>query len=267
MYLSELYLFTGHSASTECDGDTCGKIKLEDFMNQDKIETALTCNLVSTYISSADKVLTSFIRNIIKAPSSNLQSNQYHLQILTTDEGKIRVKGILWPCFMNRINLLGVDQSINEAEEEKIKKEFLEKVDESITVTANSDILNNFLKTSSLQSQKIVSMVNEYQTHICLDLDCSKCQSTPLPSLVTMLPVTPKNPNNFDAATSLLKCFHEKLMSSTINAIENLTTIQWLNSIEEDAEVLESADDYFRQGLVKGVKLCLNPYFFGWLEK
>ena len=22
-----------------------------------------------------------------------------------------------------------------------------------------------------------------------------------------------------------------------------------------------------RQGLVKGAKLCLNPYFFGWLEK
>jgi len=22
-----------------------------------------------------------------------------------------------------------------------------------------------------------------------------------------------------------------------------------------------------KQGLVKGAKLCLNPYFFGWLEK
>ena len=24
---------------------------------------------------------------------------------------------------------------------------------------------------------------------------------------------------------------------------------------------------YVNQGLVKGAKLCLNPYFFGWLEK
>ena len=28
-----------------------------------------------------------------------------------------------------------------------------------------------------------------------------------------------------------------------------------------------SVIDYVNQGLVKGAELCLNPYFFGWLEK
>ena len=28
-----------------------------------------------------------------------------------------------------------------------------------------------------------------------------------------------------------------------------------------------NCDEAFLQGLVKGTKLCLNPYFFGWLEK
>ena len=33
------------------------------------------------------------------------------------------------------------------------------------------------------------------------------------------------------------------------------------------AAMLVSLYFYTYQGLVKGAKLCLNPYFFGWLEK
>ena len=38
-------------------------------------------------------------------------------------------------------------------------------------------------------------------------------------------------------------------------------------SSPEFLDVIASLDLGYEQGLVKGAKLCLNPYFFGWLEK
>ena len=42
-----------------------------------------------------------------------------------------------------------------------------------------------------------------------------------------------------------------------------------LHGLFKNAHPGVNANTYmqYNQGIVKGAKLCLNPYFFGWLEK
>ena len=58
--------------------------------------------------------------------------------------------------------------------------------------------------------------------------------------------------------------FYRKYVVNLIYQAEDRTTGTYSNSRDENIKVKFM---YEKQGLVKGAELCLNPYFFDWLEK
>ena len=63
----------------------------------------------------------------------------------------------------------------------------------------------------------------------------------------------------------------EELLVSAQNKSQDSPSAPFINvaveQLKRATSELNNAMKRVGQGLVKGAKLCLNPYFFGWLEK
>ena len=57
------------------------------------------------------------------------------------------------------------------------------------------------------------------------------------------------------------------MLTLSLTPISMVRSLKMIPSIPDMEASFPEMSDYSRQGLVKGAELCLNPYFFGWLEK
>ena len=103
-------MFQGHDASTPCS-DNCPKILLTEYLDQEGLTLEPD---IATYVTSVDQSINSFITNVLKSPSSQLQTEHFHLNISFDEKGQVVMEGLTWPiCFQN-VNLVPLNNTITE---------------------------------------------------------------------------------------------------------------------------------------------------------
>ena len=73
---------------------------------------------MSTYVSSVDQLINSYIANVLKSPSHQFQADNFHLNISFDKEGQVTLEGLIWPKSFRDYNLLPYDVTITEEQKE-----------------------------------------------------------------------------------------------------------------------------------------------------
>ena len=225
-----------HEAGTECTAH-CEKVNLEEFLQENEINMALTTRNVSTYASASNIFFKSYISNIIKSPASSLFSEDYHFQTVFNDDGSLKVVGVTWPEKMKKMNLIKVDGSISENDVKAIQKDYLELVGNNILTTSEVDVLREKFHMSETEAQEIAALVAKHQIHFCQS--CPRCEDPELPSLEQSLTVTSNDLRNIATTTKLRNFFVRKLKNLSLEDLETLGTEEW---VEELSELVENSE-------------------------
>ena len=234
------FVHQGHSTSRECDGNSCQKITLNEYLDRNPEELQLTNENVTTYICSVDKFINSFISNIVTSPGAPLSAQEYHFRVKFNDEGIACLEGLIWARSLQKINLLNVDKSLTDDQKKDIKLDYLEKIKSSIASTSDIELLKTQFNLTDRDCERIQSTIARDPMHYCGE--CFKCKNPPMPSLETLLCVTPDDEDHENILVSerFVRLFKSKLRNLEQHEIEATTTLDWIQSIcyEVDHEII-----------------------------
>ena len=231
------FVHQGHTASRECNRTNCQKIAIEEYLVGNSDELLLTNENVTSYICSVENFIHSFISNVITSPASQLSPQEYHFRVKFDDNGIARLEGLFWPISLQKINLLKLDKSLSDEGSLAIKQEYIEKIESSIAATSDIELLKVQFGLSDADCEKMNNFLAKDQMHHHCG-ECFQCLNPPMPSLETMLCVTPDPEflENILVSSRFSKLFKSRLLILDQQNIEATTTYEWSQSILEEAE-------------------------------
>lgn len=228
------FVHLNHKCDTDCS-KSCIKIPLEEYLEQVNFNyDNLKTKYLSTYLSSIKLKFSSLIRNFVKSASSPLQSEDYHFQLFFNLDNSIEIRGLLWPKFINDINLqLGEDRS---SFDENLKEDLIKEVDLIILATSNKNVLIKTLGISVSQANDLEKTILKHQYHQCHgDSKCSDCENPQLPLLDST--VMEWSPNLFNCKQ--IQNWMLDILQSTIEEDNlDLATEEWLHQILNSGRIV-----------------------------
>ena len=122
--------------------DNCHEVEISEFIkDHPEYEVTLTDKNVSTFTSSTEQFVHSFIQNIIKCPASVFESSEYHFQVQCVSDDMFKMKGIIWPSKIKKMNLINVDKTLSQEDIEEIRQDYLRFVDNNICSSSKLEVL------------------------------------------------------------------------------------------------------------------------------
>ena len=264
--LETKYLIHNHQADVDC-GASCVKQKLEDYLNvDDKQDIKLKTKHLSTYVSSSQNKLNSFVRNFVKSSASDLHSEDFHFELTFSYKGMIKIEGFCWPSQLNNLNIQVTKPQI----EPEVRTESIRYIDSAICTTSDAQLLKAKYLLSDAEANEVSQLVNGLQFHFCQDENCKYCIQPKLPSLETMLIECPKNPGNLMAAKLLNNFIISKLRELKEVEVTSLKSGEWIENVfeqysgncvtDDNAVKLILADETFKFEIDDRMKSQLKKY-------
>ena len=232
--------FPEHDSSSACSED-CPKITLAEYVEQNGVPSDPD---MGTYISSVEKLLNSYISNVIKSPASSFSSETYHFVISFAADGQIKMEGLVWPRCFEEYNLIQLDETISPDMAKDIKLDILQKVKSCISASSNIRLIRSqFCQNNETEAPVLHKLIEAHQIHICKSEDCSRCNDPPLPSLECKFKKVPESPENIPTCIRFLKIMKRILLSMSIEDIKSTATVEWLQEVwEEHVEISEPVE-------------------------
>ena len=233
-------LFPEHDSSSACRED-CPKITLAEYVEQNGGPSVPD---MGTYISSVEKLVNSYISNVIKSPASSFSSETYHFVISFATDGHIKMEGLVWPRCFEEYNLIPLDETISPDRAKDIKLDILQKVKSCISASSNIRLIRSqFCQNNETEAPVLHKLIEAHQIHICKSEDCSRCNDPPLPSLECKFKKVPESPENIPTCIRFLKIMKRILLSMSIEDIKSTATVEWLQEVwEEHVEISEPVE-------------------------
>ena len=233
-------LFPGHDSSSACS-ENCPKITLAEYVEQNGVPSVPD---MGTYISSVEKLVNSYINNVIRSPASQFSSETYHFVISFATDGQIKMEGLVWPRCFEEYNLIQLDETIPPDRVKDIKLAILQKVKSCISASSNIRLIRSqFCQNNETEAPVLHKLIEAHQIHICKSEDCSRCNDPPLPSLECKFKKVPESPENIPTCIRFLKIMKRILLSMSIEDIKSTATVEWLQEVwEEHVEISEPVE-------------------------
>ena len=227
-----------HGNDVDCTPD-CRKTRLETYLLDNPFDIqAVHYKYLSSYISSAQLKLNSFIRNFVKSPVSDLHSDNYKITVEYNLDGSIELSGFIWPNKLEELNIQFANYPIVELDQDVVIQS-LNYVDTTLTCSTDTEHLMEYFNLSQMDADHVSALAQEYQFHYCHASDCNKCQEAALPSLETCFVRIPVGcySINLGTAEKLKKIMVNKLKQLSANEVFSLTTEEWLKDIDKSIEI------------------------------
>ena len=143
------------------------KVDLKDYIINKNNDVSLNINNISTYMVFAEKFTSSFIKNIILAPSSLLESPHYDFHFHFGKNNKIKLIGVIWPTLIQSKNLIGFDLSLSEQQKLEIRQNYLDIIDQCVTTSSNEKYLRSKFNMTENDAKITGNLALENQNQIC----------------------------------------------------------------------------------------------------
>ena len=221
------YLFAGHDSSSACIED-CVTVTEDTYQGLDESSPD-----VSTYVSSVDSKVSSFLKNIIKSPASPFESQIYFLQVNFNRKGEASLEGVIWPKKFQNINMSLIDDSFKFDVE---LEELVNLLKCYISTSSNKNSLKEQFSLCDQEAKHIEKLVKTNQLHLCEDSECEKCIDPPLPSLEWIITKCPDEMENIYSSKKLLGALKSHLTSLPREDLLTMSTLDWLEQLWDEME-------------------------------
>ena len=234
---------SGHDASSPClEVEECLKVPLTEYLQQEDISVQPK---MGTYISSVEKLINSFITDVLKSPSSKMMTEDFHFNISFDSLGQVIIEGLIWPICLQDLNLMQFNKDLSSEQIGEKKAEIVDILRKSISSSSNVRVIMSQYNMSETEAIQMSRLVETHQTHVCQNEDCSRCQAAPLPSLRCFFKQFPESPENIPTSKRFLKLMKAKLHSLSVEDIRNMATYEWLQSVWEEVDVSEPEENNY----------------------
>ena len=221
-------MFAGHDSSSACV-EECITVTEDTYQGLD-----VTTPDISTYVSSVDSKVNSFLKNIIKSPASPFESQIYFLQVSFNSKGEASLEGVLWPQKFRNINLSLIDDSFKFDVE---LEELVNLLKSCISTSSKKQSLKEQFSLCDQEAKDIEKLVKTNQLHLCEDeSECEKCSDPPLPSLEWIITKCPVETANIYSSKRLLGALKTNLMSLPREDLLTMSTMDWLEQVWDEME-------------------------------
>ena len=186
---------------------------------------------VSTFVSSLFQRCSNFVQHIVKNQSTEIRSTDFYFRTSFDRNGNACVNGVMWPLKLNEINKELHDLSYcSDNISEETKMQTFNFFARNLSTSSNQSELQDQLDLSEDEAADVLELVNTYQKNLHRN-------DPPLPTLCYMwCDYESFNPNKYSAET--LKGFMiRNLMNLSIEEKENLSTLEWISSLEIKLQV------------------------------
>ena len=237
---------SGHDASSPCP-DECQKVPLTEYLQQ---EYNSVNPKMGTYISSVEKLINSFITDILKSPSSKMMTEDFHFNLAYDNVGQVLMEGLIWPICFQDFNLMQFNKDLSIEEIGEKRAEIVDIIRKNISCSSNVRVIMAQYNLNESEAVRMATLVETHQIHVCQDQDCSRCQSAPLPSLQCLFKQFPESPENIATSKRFLKVMKANLHSLSVEDVRNLATYEWLQRVWDEVDISEPEENnYWRISL------------------
>ena len=221
------YFVAGHDSSSACV-EECVTVTEDTY--QGLVESNPD---ISTYVSSVDSKVNSFLKNIIKSPASPFESQIYFLQVTFNRKGEASLEGVIWPKKFQNINMSLIDDSFKfDVELEELVNLFKC----CISTSSKKQSLKEQFSLCDQEAKNLEKLVKTYQLHLCEDSECEKCSDPPLPSLEWIITKCPDEMENIYNSKRLLGALKSNIMSLRREDLLTMSTVDWLEQLWDEME-------------------------------
>ena len=235
-----------HDASSPCP-DECEKVPLSEYLQQEDISVDPK---MGTYISSVEKLINSFITEILKSPSSKMMTEDFHFNISYDTLGQVIMEGLVWPISFKDYNLIQFKKDLSTEQIREKKAEIVDILRKNVSSSSNVRVIMSQHNTNESEAIRMARLVETHQVHVCQQEDCSRCQAAPLPSLQCLFKQFPESPENIATSKRFLNILKAHLHSLSVEEIRNMATYEWLQNVWEKVDISEPEEnDYWRISL------------------
>ena len=216
--VTSYYVHPDHKSDEDCSDDCKARIDLLRFLETETFDVSTLRNRhIGTYLSSVQQKVTSFVKNIIQAPSEELFAENYHILLAFDLNGQARLVGVTWPTELEKMNL---DIAQNKGKLTQ-RAELLAFMDRNISVSSDARILRSVYNISETEAKELSALVKKHQVHMYDD-------SPELPSLKSFLTEV-SSVSNFETSKIMLKCMIDLMKSLHHEQKMALSTYDWLD--------------------------------------
>ena len=231
-YRSE-YWVHNHKADQDCSR-SCRKVLLKDYLDEHDFDSSsINTKYLSSYASSVQTKINSFLRNFVKAPSSSLHSDQYQAQLCFNMDNTVEIDGQIWHDSFDEINLEIGRGSTSFGKE--LKEDLVKQVDSILIATCDRQTLMERFDIPNDQAVELAKLIIRNQYHWCSGtVKCFQCETLNLPLLVSsVLEWSP----NLAVCQDFKEWIRTKLKQLPESLLLDLSTEDWLMQLFSSDEV------------------------------
>ena len=200
---------------------------------------------MGTYVSSVEKLINSFISDVLKSPSSKMMTEDFHFNISYDNQGQVIMEGLVWPICLQDFNLMQYNKDLSAEQIEEKNAELVDIIRKNISSSSNVRVIMSQFNMTESEAIRLAKLVETHQIHVCQLEDCYKCQNAPLPSLQCLLKKFPEATENIPTSKRFLKLMKTHLHSLSVEDIQSMATHEWLQSVWDRVDISEPEENNY----------------------
>ena len=221
---TKYWVHLDHTSSSLCPTN-CEKVLLSNYLQTRDVDQEQT-KFISSYLASIFTKIQSFVKNIIKCPSSQIFSEEFEFTMTFDSKGVGQIVGFIWPEASIEFSEAESLESFFGVSMDTAKESYLHYVANVVTCSSNESELRRF-GLNKTEASMVIDLVKEHQIQ----------QIKPeFPSMKTMFKHVPelKATRNIDESESLrveiMRMLKDKLNGDEDEIFE-ISTEDWLQEI------------------------------------
>ena len=235
----QYHIHPSHDCDTPCPAN-CQVVPLIQYLEENRdVINSCSARWISVFNSTVYLKLNSLIKNIFGCVNYQMYSEEMTFSLIFNQQGHAVIVGALWTKSSEEFNKELSNSSYTGQINKAVRSEYLCHLDDCLTSTANiSELMEQFRLTFE-DASKLSRLAGKYQAMDDEERDLE------MPSLETMFREVPDQVamHNIFESRELMKILRLNLQGKSNEEIDDMTTEEWLQDLDDYHIVVNQSDD------------------------
>ena len=235
--LKTRYYIHEHPASTDCPGESCKKVDLEDVianLGEPEIDSSRS-KFNSSFICSVYQKTQALVESLIKSKAFDFHSKEFFVGIKFTNDGNAVIEGSLWCQECVQLNDSLSKSSLSGVVTDESRGTFLEFLDKTIHTSPSGLILQSKLNLTDKKADSLSLKAFKHQ----VNLESRETQMVGFETAFAVKPA-PEAERNISSSRKFVEIIGEKLIVLSTEDKLDSSTHEWFDFLQEQFDITDN---------------------------